>query len=953
MSQLPAGQRIADRYVVVDSLGAGGMGVVYRARDEKLGRHVAVKMLPADRVGDAAARERLLREARAAANLEHPGIVRVYDVGETEVGDAFLVMELVRGRSVRQVMKAGAMNRPLALRIVEEVAVTLAAAHEAGLLHRDVKPDNIMVRDDGRVVLLDFGLVKSLGPALTHTATPDTPTMAELTRAGAILGTPAYLAPEQARGRSGPATDQWALAVVAFELLTGKVPWTTEHPTQLLAQILVDPAPSVSSSSDVPRAADSVFARALSKDPQARFDSPTDFAAAVRAALEGRGLPPSARAAPTTPPAASPDSPGPLRAGTGVLADAASVLACPMLEVAGVPEPSGWMGAAAASVVAERARWLLGGRAERVMLPAELLSLPTYPVESFPADPFDDPEARADTLTAAADMADAWVDGKVRRRGNAFQVSLRLVDASTRQELRGGRGAARALYAAVREAMEALVGEDGIPQSGHLDAAAAATTDVSDVAAALALCDFWLGHAEARTTEPARATALGAALGAARSFAAAAAGEAAELPPLDRSTPRGLVQTVIARHASIDGVRRPAAPPLEADDARALAAELSEVVASAEPAPLRSLAAVATCVLRSIAGDAADAHTAAVRAVQLDHRSRLAWLSLDWTSDLGQTQHLVFTGAAAWFPWDPYVLMSRGRTTTDHDLRLRLVRRAHALLPESALYASILGDALLETGAREEARGLAVAFSDGDTEQCLVSEALLARIEASEARFGPAYDRVVDALEQLPGFGSATGVDGQLAFLLRELAELLGRSEEASDLFLSLFVDTEPPRLNRVEQPSVGVVAALHCALATPARAERCARRLMGMGDHHAEAIARGALCYARGDWEGAASAFRPYAGSPNLWSMRFALVMSPAFERAGQPELAERVDRWMLANPGGFNGANLAHVRAARRAAARGDREEARRLARQVVDAWAASDPPVQVVAEMRTLLA
>ncbi|MCZ7684902.1 MAG: serine/threonine protein kinase [Sandaracinaceae bacterium] len=174
-SELEPGTRIDGRYRIVGPLGEGGMGVVYRARDERLGRQVALKTLPAARVGDAQARARLVREARAAAALEHPGIAQVYDVGETEDGGAYLVMELVRGTSLRRAMAA--LSRDRILELLEQIAHALDHAHANGVIHRDIKPDNVMVRDDGRAVLLDFGLAKDVGVGTAETIAPDTPTV--------------------------------------------------------------------------------------------------------------------------------------------------------------------------------------------------------------------------------------------------------------------------------------------------------------------------------------------------------------------------------------------------------------------------------------------------------------------------------------------------------------------------------------------------------------------------------------------------------------------------------------------------------------------------------------------------------------------------------------------------------------------------------------------------------
>lgn len=300
---LERGSVIHGRYVVEKRLGAGGMGDVYLARDQKLDREVALKVLKASDLGDDTARARLIREARSAARLDHPGIVQVFDVGGTDQGDAYLVMERVKGRSVRELLREGALGREEALRIVVDLAAALAAAHADGVIHRDVKPDNAMVRDDGRVVLLDFGIVKRVVSPLSDTATPDTPTLDNLTREGSIVGTPAYLAPEQARGRALAATDQWALAVMAYELLSGRIPWEGNDATHVLAQILLDEAPVLSTHAEgVPAEADAAISRALEKEPEARHADVSAFANALLDAFRTEPRETSSEPADTTTP---------------------------------------------------------------------------------------------------------------------------------------------------------------------------------------------------------------------------------------------------------------------------------------------------------------------------------------------------------------------------------------------------------------------------------------------------------------------------------------------------------------------------------------------------------------------------------------------------------------------------------------------------------------------------
>jgi serine/threonine-protein kinase len=327
--------KLAGRYELAESIGSGGMGVVLRARDERLGREVAVKILPPDRVGDATARRRLVREARAAAALQHSGIVHVYDVGETDEGGAYLVMELVKGTSLRQALEGQAASLQTRLRYVVEAARALAFAHERGIVHRDVKPDNIMIREDGRVCLLDFGLAK---PVLGQGAST-------VLSEGGIIGTPAYIAPEQAAGAEVDArADQFSLGVTAYEALAGRVPWNATSLAHMIAAILRDDPPPLSSIHPLlPRELDAPLARAMAKRPEDRFPSVADFGDAL-AGVANRLDAASLAAAPTqllptsapdlTPPrtraelvAETRTAPGRRRRAAAVLAGAAAAIA--------------------------------------------------------------------------------------------------------------------------------------------------------------------------------------------------------------------------------------------------------------------------------------------------------------------------------------------------------------------------------------------------------------------------------------------------------------------------------------------------------------------------------------------------------------------------------------------------------------------------------------------------
>ncbi len=234
---LREGDRI-DRFTVEALLGRGGMGVVYRALDPRLERRVAIKLLEG-LAADSPARARFDREARLIASLDHPAAVHVDEAGETD-GTPYIVMELVDGVTLRVAAATEASWR-VKLGWLTEAASALAAAHDANLVHRDVKPDNIMVRTDGRVKVLDFGIARRVRVASTGA------TAEGVTAEGTIIGTPRYMAPEQLRGEplDGRA-DQFAWGVTAFEVLSGESPWgDTEDGVSLISRILGSPAPQV------------------------------------------------------------------------------------------------------------------------------------------------------------------------------------------------------------------------------------------------------------------------------------------------------------------------------------------------------------------------------------------------------------------------------------------------------------------------------------------------------------------------------------------------------------------------------------------------------------------------------------------------------------------------------------------------------------------------------------
>ncbi|MFN2371954.1 MAG: serine/threonine-protein kinase, partial [Candidatus Krumholzibacteriia bacterium] len=227
-------------YEIKERLGKGGMGEVFRARDTKLGRDVAVKILPTELSGDPEREARFQREARALASLQHPNVASVYGFEEAD-GIRFLVMELVCGDELTRRMKQGPVPVQEVLGIARQLAAGLEAAHESGIVHRDLKPANVMETAEGEIKILDFGLAQAwFGDASADSGSSLAPTItAAMTQAGAILGTAAYMSPEQARGHSvDRRADIWAFGVILFELLTGKQLFQGETISDTLAAVL-------------------------------------------------------------------------------------------------------------------------------------------------------------------------------------------------------------------------------------------------------------------------------------------------------------------------------------------------------------------------------------------------------------------------------------------------------------------------------------------------------------------------------------------------------------------------------------------------------------------------------------------------------------------------------------------------------------------------------------------
>src|SRR5438876_506973 len=268
--------RVFDRrYVVQRKLGSGGMADVYLAEDQELGRRVALKMLNERHANDDQFVERFRREAQSAAGLNHPNIVSIFDRGQAE-GTYYIAMEYLDGRTLKELLvRNGPTPVPIAIDYARQILGALAFAHRGGIVHRDIKPHNIVVRKDGRLKVTDFGIARSGA--------------SQMTEAGSIVGTAQYLSPEQARGAPVDArSDLYSLGIVLYEMLTGKVPYTGDAPVEIaMKHLTAVPDPPSKLRPDVPHDLDAIVMRALAKDPEQRYGSAEEMDADLARVARG------------------------------------------------------------------------------------------------------------------------------------------------------------------------------------------------------------------------------------------------------------------------------------------------------------------------------------------------------------------------------------------------------------------------------------------------------------------------------------------------------------------------------------------------------------------------------------------------------------------------------------------------------------------------------------------
>ncbi len=280
------GRRLG-HYRILSRIGAGGMGEVYLAEDEKLGRKIALKLLPAEFAAKPERLHRFEREAKAASATDHPNIVTIHEIGQSE-GIHYIAEEYVEGETLRHLIERAALPPTDALDIAQQITDALAAAHAAGVVHRDIKPENVMLRPDGYVKVLDFGLAAVAQPQLPPGGSDsNVATIPSETMPGTILGTVSYMSPEQTRGQRADArSDLWSLGVVLYEMLTGQKPFTGESVPDIFVAILDrPPLPLDQSMSNPPRESaelERILARLLAKGRAQRYASAAELAADLK-----------------------------------------------------------------------------------------------------------------------------------------------------------------------------------------------------------------------------------------------------------------------------------------------------------------------------------------------------------------------------------------------------------------------------------------------------------------------------------------------------------------------------------------------------------------------------------------------------------------------------------------------------------------------------------------------
>ncbi len=912
---------LVGRYRIEAFLGAGTSAHVYRARDTALDRAVALKVMR--RPLTPLSTSRFMREARAAARVRHEEIAVPFDVFE-HGGRAVLAMELAAGPTLRDELRAGgALGPSRAASLVVAIARAMAATHRAGVVHRDLKPENVISVGGGRVKILDFGLASVAGDGAPADA--------------AAGGTLAYAAPEAG---ASAASDQFALGVMLVELATGE-----------------DPRRAREVAAGLPEPLRAVAERALATRPSRRFEDCDALASALAMTVTtsrpraGRWLAPAVAAtllAAALPFARPPAAPLTRAVAPAVVARDGGTIACPPL--ATVEERDRWLGAAVASAICRRLEAMRGGTRDVVAPPAELLGLPRTPTRDCPIDPYASPEARDDALAEAAARG-AFIDGTVERRETGFvlRLSVRGADGETSEEVEH----TGTFASVVASALDDLAGRGAFSEL-PIEPGLRRFSGLPDRAALVALTDASIGADAGTDPSYARARLEDCGGGCEHLRAAFEARLDAGWGGRVRPAPRQdapVDAAAIVRSARSGG--SPGSTARSIDLADRLRDESAAAVVAAAGAPFPELELrAAEASLRAAGGDPVRARDLALVAIEMDPWAG-PWDVLALSSYQLEGFDLVARAYAAWHPevadaWNIAGHVDRASI----EEKLSIVERAYLLGEGFPLFASNYGTMLVIAGRREEARRVAARLSTGTEGQRVAGARLAVSVDVSEGRFARAFDRGFAALMSLDRVGGIDRGDIALLGLVVELGVLLGRAESTASSIYERFVEPAEPGVDR--GPMAAIAVAHACAFAGRSIAARCFSRLStlvesgffpdGVAPDTRDYI-EGARAYASGDASGAAEAFRRVRGALALERSVIAL----ALERAGDLERADRVDP---PEPGLYHQVSGSFVRAARRAAARGDCARATPLAARLAAGWADVDRSLSAVDEARAIV-
>jgi eukaryotic-like serine/threonine-protein kinase len=999
------GRRIG-HFVVEAPLGHGGMGVVYRLRHEQLpNTFAALKVLRPELADAPAMRGRFVQEALVAAALGGHRVARPLDLGRLDDGTHYIIMEYVPGRTLAEHLEAGALPLGAALKIAYRIADIMALAHAREILHRDLKPSNVMLVGDeveAPVKLLDFGVARvagelklaetvenaiigspgymspeaasglavdgksdvfSLGVTLYKMLTAELPFPPALDRASvmALLAAAippiasrrlAHLEPVPveveallARALAKDASDRPSMAELRDALFAAL---RAQSPDDAVSVARLEPSP-------LPRLAPDAL------DPTASFSDAADTdLAALKARLEAF----CQTRAPDFPPAAAVATSrrwwlaalavGTLIAGGAVwralpprspLFTRNARLACPPLRAMGVEAPTTWLGAAAAEELAQRVRELLSGQEGVALGPATLLDLPRIPTESFPEDPYGDPDARERSVKAARDRADAWFDGAVTRKSSSFEVELvlRRKDGAV---LATAAAEAGLLETAVVAALDRL-DRRAMPHPDRILGSRAGWQGLQDMEALLytsnsgrntqELCQgYWVRRAKLGPDERYYA----------RGCAASHPAWMKSLPPLhlDRSSPYNITASAMDLAAESND-------PATLKDALA-ALEQLDVPATSPVGRSRILCTKAQ--VWSALGDSGKAHQAALEAVNVAPEEG-GWYQLVQSSDAGN-QVPIYRAYAAWAPessFGHFLLASFSRP----EMALRFARRAFELDHADLVSARMLGRELIGAGRLEEVRALAAYFTGEAPEERSLRAYLLGRVDFAEGRLSVGFERLRrELLARHPGV--VIGLQPALVENALQVGAMLGRVHELADALVERFVLSGNDDAV-IRKEGLWVTAAV-CFHASPPVLQKCAASLADRfvpgkttsfeWTYGGEEMFRALQALARGDRKAMIAEIRKMqssSGQRTLGEIPSVLV------EVGAPDLAQSIDEENLTLYAKLlNGPAPSAPPMAERAFRRGDLKRARELAQAVVDHWSHADVALPQVAQMRALL-